>query len=684
MFSFRLPAGFISSFADKPVDWGFPVAPGVSLGEITFIRTYSRVKPDGSKEKWYEVCERVTNGTYSIQKDHCLANRLPWDEGQAIESAKEFFTRLFELKFTPPGRGLWMMGSPMVMEQRNSAALQNCAFISTGDFEPNNPAEPMAWVMEASMLGVGVGLDTAMGKAGLVVCSPVGEAVHTVIPDTREGWVESTSALINSFLVPGSHPVTFDYSLIRPAGTPIKTFGGTAAGPEPLIKLHTMLTAIFAKAEGTSVGTEMVADIANLIGVCVVAGNVRRSAEILLGEADDEVFRNLKNTEKFPERNSFDPDRPGWSWMSNNSIFATVGMDYRTIEKQIADNGEPGLVWMDVARSMARAGTPDNRDVLTVGVNPCGEQIMESGEMCTLVETYLPRHESLEDFQRTLKFAYLYGKTITLMGTHWEKTNAIMQRNRRIGTSISGIAEFADNHGLPTTRDWMDAGYNTIQHWDNIYSRWLCVRESVRTTTVKPSGTVSILAGVTPGVHWGVAGQHFLRTIRFSELDPMVKILEAAGYRVEDDVVSAGTKVVFFPVLSNQKRAERDVSIFEKAHLASVAQTYWSDNSVSVTVSFDPETEAQHIATVLHMHEGTLKSISFLPSGNHVYPQMPYTALDAEAYAGEVSELQPVDLSSVYSGGEALDAAGETGCTTDACEIRFFNNAASQSEGEDN
>jgi hypothetical protein len=204
---------------------------------------------------------------------------------------------------------------------------------------------------------------------------------------------------------------------------------------------------------------------------------------------------------------------------------------------------------------------------------------------------------------------------------------------------------------------------------------WLCVRESIRTTTVKPSGTVSILAGATPGVHWAPGGRTFLRTIRFSDLDPLVPTLQAAGYHVEDDVVSAGTKVVYFPVFTDQPRAERDVSIFEKIHLAAFAQRHWSDNAVSVTVSFDPVTEAKHIPTVLHMHEGTLKAVSFLPSGNHSYPQMPYNGVSAEEYDAEVAKLTPVDLSGIYGSG-AMEAAGEQYCTTDACELKVVPAAA--------
>lgn len=670
MFSFRIDPVFVNSYTDRHVDWGYPVGPGVSLGEITFLRTYSRVKPNGSKERWFEVCERVINGMYSIQKNHCHTHRLPWDDDQAQRSAEEAFERMFTFKWLPPGRGLWVMGTPLVMEQRNAAALQNCCFISTDDFEVDDPAAPFAFLMEASMLGVGVGLDTDMAATGLRVHQPAGDVVHMVVDDSREGWVGSVRVLLNSYLLAGQNPRSFDYSQIRPAGSPIKGFGGTASGPEPLIRMHSKLTRILDTKAGHEVDTALVADIANLIGVCVVAGNVRRSAELMLGDADDKDFVHLKDSAWFPERNSFSVDEPGWGWMSNNTVRATVGMDYTPFVDNIALNGEPGFAWMDVTRAYGRTGdAPDHRDHRAAGYNPCSEQPLESGEMCTLVEVFLNRHHDLEDFKRTLKFAYMYGKTVTLLSTHWAKTNSIMQRNRRIGCSISGIAGFADTRGLPELREWMDTGYREVRRWDNIYSEWLCVRESIRTTTVKPSGTVSILSGATPGVHWAPGGKTFLRTIRFSALDPMVPLLAAAGYNVEDDVVSAGTKVVYFPVATNQRRAERDVSIFEKIHLASIAQRHWSDNAVSVTISFDPEREAQHIATVLHMHEGTLKAVSFLPSGNHTYPQMPYTGISGDEYRFAVAKLTPVDLSGVYSG-IALDAAGESYCSTDACELK--------------
>jgi ribonucleoside-triphosphate reductase (thioredoxin) len=671
-FSFRLSDDFVQGYRGKKAPFGYTDSAGNSVGEITFLRTYSRKKEDGTKETWADVCERVINGMYSIQKDHCKGQRLPWNDSKAQASAKEAFDRLFNLKWTPPGRGLWVMGTPLVNVEKNSAALQNCAFVSTAEMTKQNPAKPFAFLMEASMLGVGVGFDDKGADKDFFIYEPTGEETY-VVPDTREGWVESLSLIVNAYLRADQKTPVFDYSQVRPAGTPIKTFGGTAAGHEPLERLHNYIHKLFKGRKGEKLSRVDIADIGNLIGVCVVSGNVRRSAELLIGRLDDDEFLNLKNAERFPERNSYDPAAPGWGWMSNNSIETSVGQNLDKIVEGIARNGEPGVVWMDVSRKYGRLADPvNNKDWRIAGYNPCAEQSLESYECCTLVETYLGRHDSLEDYKRTLKFAYLYAKTVTLLPTHWEETNAIMQRNRRIGTSMSGVANFADNVGLPVLREWMDEGYKTVKSYDNTYSEWLGIRESIKMTTVKPSGTVSILAGESPGVHWTPGGKYFLRAIRFSNEDPMLPLFKMANYRIEPASESPdSTSVVFFPIESNAVRSEKSVSIFEKTAIAATAQRYWSDNSVSVTVSFDSEKEAEHVGTVLHMYDGQLKTVSFLPMGNFTYPQMPYTQITKEEYEESKMSLFPIDFTGVYAG-MASDAIGDAYCTTDACEVKLI------------
>lgn len=675
--SFRLNDAFIEEYQSRPVAWGYTDAGGNSLGEITFLRTYSRLKDDGTKERWWEVCRRVVEGMYSIQKDWCETNRLPWNHNQAQASAKEAYDRLFNFKWTPPGRGLWVMGTPIVNEQRNSAALQNCAFVSTHEMTRNDPSKPFRFLMEASMLGIGVGFDTRGSEKELRVHEPKRTEEVFTIPDTREGWVDAMALEVDGWLNGETIP-KFDYSEIRPAGAPIKTFGGTAAGPAPLKRLITKLDKIFADREGDLCDSRLIADIGNLIGVCVVSGNVRRSAELLMGSLDDKDFLNLKNREMFAERNRYSKDeaKSGWGWMSNNTVGVKVGDDLTPIIEGIARNGEPGVAWMDLSRQYGRLEDPRNdRDARAAGYNPCAEQTLESMECCTLVETYLNRHETLDDYKRTLKFAYLYAKTVTLLPTHWPETNAIMQRNRRIGTSMSGIANFADNRGLPVLKKWMSEGYDVIGAWDRTYSEWLGVRESIKTTTVKPGGTTPILAGESPGAHWAAGGEYFERAVRLANEDPLVTQARRSHYRVEPASENPETtSVVFFPIRSQARRSEKDVTIFEKMNLAATCQRYWSDNSVSVTVSFNKETEAHHVGTALHMFEGQLKTVSFLPMDAKAYPQMPYTEITSEQYGDAQLTLMPIDLEQIYAGG-ALDAAGEAYCTTDACELKPFVNA---------
>jgi ribonucleoside-triphosphate reductase len=380
-FSFKLSSDFVDSYKKTESPFGFRDAATNSLGEVTFIRTYSRMKEDGTKERWYEVCKRVIEGMYSVQKNHAKENRLPWNDYKAQKSAQEAFDRLFNLKWTPPGRGLWAFGTPMTMEKRNSASLQNCAMVSTHDIDRNDPGALFAWVMDALMLGIGVGFDTLGQEKEMLIYSPTEPPSIYKIPDTREGWVESVRLLINSFLRANQSIQEFNYDLIRPLGAPIKGFGGVASGPEPLKDLHGRIRNVIGSRAGDILDSRAIVDIINLIGTCVVAGNVRRSATLALGTAGDDIFINLKNPEVFSERNSYDPAKPGWAWMSNNSIDAKVGTKYEDYVDLISNNGEPGFIWLDVARNYGRLADPaDGKDYRVMGFNPCAEQ-----ELCSVI-----------------------------------------------------------------------------------------------------------------------------------------------------------------------------------------------------------------------------------------------------------------------------------------------------------
>ena len=345
------------------------------LGELVYRRTYSRMKADGEhRERWFETVERVVNGTFSMQKEWLLNQRLEWDEERAQGLAQEMYRRIFEMKFLPPGRGLWAMGSTLTEERKLYAALNNCGFVSTQDMA-NDPAGPFAFLMDASMLGVGVGFDT-LGAGRVTVWGPNRkEEVRKgwVIEDSREGWVESVRRLIEAYFLNLPLPV-FDYSRIRPAGMPIRGFGGVSQGGEILKELHGEIEEVLSPLVGERVSVTAIVDIMNLIGKCVVAGNVRRTAEIAFGSPEDEEYIDLKNYEK-------NPQRAGYGWTSNNSVFATVGMGYEGVCERVRRNGEPGFAWLENMRAYGRMGSPpDWKDARAMGGNPCLEQTL--GRWC--------------------------------------------------------------------------------------------------------------------------------------------------------------------------------------------------------------------------------------------------------------------------------------------------------------
>ena len=531
------------------------------------------------------------------------------------------------------------MGTPVIHKKNLSAALNNCAFVSTEDLELN-PTRPFEFLMDASMLGVGVGFDTK-GRDRVMILGPKEEVEVYRIEDSREGWVNSVSKLLKAYFgVNGEkmNDIEFDYSAIRPEGEPLKTFGGVSSGPRPLRELHESIRGVLNGRIGQRMDSRAIVDLFNLIGRCVVSGNVRRSAEIAFGDPDDITFMDLKDYDKNPERAAF-----GWS--SNNSIFARVGMDYTEVAKRLRVNGEPGLAWLENMQKFGRMEDgPNWKDKRVKGGNPCLEQSLESYELCCLVETFPARHASLSEYLRTLKFAYLYAKTVTLRMTHWPETNRVMLRNRRIGCSVSGIADFLGKHNLEELRQWLDEGYRTVQRWDEVYSNWFCIPRSIKTTSVKPSGTVSLLAGATPGMHFPES-RIYIRRMRMSKNDPLAIPLRAAGYSVVPAIGQEDTTVVVeMPIkLAEGVRVQSEVSMFEQLQLAAFLQRYWADNQVSCTITFDPVSEGPHIAQMLQYFQYQLKGVSFLPKFDYSkYPQLPYEAIGEELYEKMTKDLKPI------------------------------------------
>lgn len=660
MDKFKLTDNFLKQYEGKEPKWGFG-----TFSKIIYLRTYSRLKEDGTQETFFDTIKRCVEGSFNIQLAHCRKNTLPWDAYKAQKSAQEMFKRMWEFKFLPPGRGLWTMGTPIV-DKIGSASLCNCGFVSTKDIDKDF-AEPFAWAADMLMLGVGIGYDTlGAGKVKIKGrewhSDEVIKEIKYQIPDTREGWVESIRLLLDSFTATIPYTVLFDYSLIRPAGAPIKGFGGTASGPQPLMEGHNNIYKLLKTYVDKNLDSVGIVDIMNYIGKFVVAGNVRRSAEIAVGNIEDQNFIEMKDYNKYPEELR---DR---RWMSNNSVKATSKSDYSGIINNIALNGEPGILLLDNCRNYGRFKDGylptthpkyDNVD----GVNPCAEQCLRSYELCNLVETFPANHDNAADFAETLKYAYLYAKSVTLLSTHCEKTNQIMLQNRRIGCSQSGIQQAIKKFGLQKyLSEFCDSAYKTVEHWDLIYSRWLGIPTSIRLTTVKPSGTVSILAGATPGVHC-THSEYYMRTVRMAANSNLIPILRKANYKIEQSVNDPSTLVVYFPIQErNFTKSKYDISMWEQLILVKELQHHWSDNAVSCTITFKPD-EVKDLKSAIEYISPYVKTLSFLPLTDHKYEQAPYIECTVEEYLTYCESLDEINFNTTEQ------AKGERYCTNDSCTV---------------
>jgi ribonucleoside-diphosphate reductase alpha chain len=665
-------------------EFGFP---GSKFGEIVYHRSYSRIMEDGGQEEWPDTVVRVMNGLFTIRKWWLLTHNLPWDEDQAQVKCFEMASRMLRMTWLPPGRGLFIQGTNYLYE-RGGMALYNCAFVEVKELWEDIP-----WLMDALMCGCGVGFGISSKEPKFSMPGP--NVIEYRIPDTREGWVESVRLLLKSYTGTqvGDYPfVTFNYDDIRPYGEPIRGFGGVASGPAPLKVLHDQVRSFMLEAiAGKKNWVHLVADLANCCGHCVVVGNVRRSAEICLGSPSDDSFLNLKNYAMYPERQL-------WGSMSNNSARLRTKNDFLKIgdiAELIKDNGEPGIFNCLNVERYGRYGDENYGPDAALGLNPCGEIPLESYEVCNLSEVFPTRCRTRTEFLQALADATFYSSTVSLYPTHSTRTNSVVARNRRIGVSLSGIAEWIDTWGSPRITRWLKDGYAHVREVNATVNRAAGIAPSLRVTTVKPSGTISQLTGVPSGMHYPTF-THAIRRIRMDRNNPVLPILVKAGFFYEpiaefhkigeqgerkdypkyDHHARKGMKaytsltevVVECPIELGRSRPAKEVSAWEQFTLLAMLQREWADNSVSCTVYFDPETEAHQVVHMLSAYVPIVKSVSMLPhSDMGDYPQMPYEGISEEKYRSLITGLKPLEWDSL-SGSDG-DQEAELYCVGDTCVI---------------
>lgn len=630
---------FVNTYKDKPVNWGFN-----GLGYIVYKRTYSRIKENNEKEEWYETIERCINGAQKI------------GAGYTKKEAEKLYDLIFNLKCNFPGRMLWQLGTTTV-DRFGGNSLLNCWYVSM--------SEPKAFefLYENLMLGGGIGYSIKREhinelpkiKKDVKIIHKNTKDADLIVPDSREGWVRLLHYVLKSFFETGK---SFSYStiLIRGAGEIIKGFGGTASGPGILIDGIDKICTIFLNREGKKLRSIDVLDICNIIASIVVAGNVRRSAQIALGDPDDFLYLRAKRWDL--------GNIPNWRAMSNNTLYID---DYSHISEAVWEgyngNGEPyGFFNLPLAQKYGRLG--EEKEDNAEGLNPCGEITLSNYECCNLAELYLNNITSQEELIECAKLLYKTQKAVAALPFIHKETNDIVKKNMRLGLSVTGICQSIDKI------EWLDTCYKELKKIDKEWSLLRGWNESIKLTTVKPSGTVSILSGSTPGVHPAYS-KYYIRRIRMSSFDDLVKVCRNSGYKVEyvlnfDGTENRETVVVEFPCKCENSILTKDMSAVKQLELVKQLQTVWADNAVSVTVYYKKD-ELESIKKWLkENYKTSIKSVSFLLHNEHGFKQAPYEEISEEEYNKLIKKIKPISKITDIKN-ELLDM-GE--CSNGSCPIR--------------
>lgn len=618
----NLPRGFVDGYREKQVPWG-------PVGYVVYKRTYARLIEDlGRTEEWYETVERCVNGILSLS-------------GQFTEKeATSLYDHVFNLRCSFSGRALWQLGTEN-MQRIGADSLQNCWAVSV-----NDPIDPFCFCFNQLMLGGGVGFNITPEEVyGLPTVEFAPDVRHVdtfdcdfIVPDNREGWVKLLGRILKAHFYTNRR-VHFCTKGIRSKGQPIRTFGGTASGDVDLVWGMQKIVEILRGALGRKLRPVECLDIMNIIGKIVVAGNVRRSAQIALGDPRDLDYMAAKNwsTGKVP----------AWRGMSNNSVQCDdLDILPDSFWSGYNGDGEPyGFVNLGLCRSHGRLidGTGYRPDPYVIGTNPCAEITLCHKEPCNLMEQFICRIHDLQTWKEVAYLSYKVAKTISIWPFSDPDTNDIVQMNHRLGVGCTGIQQ-ATWWG---PKDY-DAVYRHMEQADEVYSRQLGVSRSNKLTTVKPSGTLSLLpefrGGVlTPGTNDGYAEYHN-RRISFSADDPLVDAARASGYHVEpkrelDGSENYSTMVVTFPV---KQVGGKSTSAIHQLKRHKLMQTYWSDNAVSTTVYYRRE-ELDDIKRYLKTNiKDSIKSVSFLLHSDHGFEQAPLEAITKDQYEEVMSRTQQI------------------------------------------
>ncbi|XKT74785.1 MAG: ATP cone domain-containing protein [Patescibacteria group bacterium UBA2163] len=633
------------------------------LGEFIYLRTYARwIESEGRRETWVETVARYMDFMHEN-----LGTLLTNKEYTEVQEA------ILTQEVMPSMRLMQFAGDPA---RRCNTCAYNCTFIAPAALTD------FAEIMYLSMQGCGVGFSVESDNVERLpqIKKQTGHkpSVHTVA-DSKEGWCDALTAGLTAWY--NGADISFDYSLIRPAGARLKTMGGKASGPEPLRALLSFARDHILKRQGRRLRSIDVHDIICKIGECVVSGGVRRTAMISLSDLDDTDMRDAK-------KGQFYLNEPQRTVANNSAVYETTPTNEELLEEWIAlmksGSGERGIFNRGSLNNslperrkqyFSRVGFIGTDGVVRgpIGTNPCGEIILQSKQFCNLSEVIARAHDSQEDLIRKARIAALLGTyqstltTFKYISKEWETH---CTEERLLGVSVTGQWDSPVAREPETMRAIRDVAVKTNAE----YAQRFGIQPSMAVTAVKPSGTVSQTFDCSSGIHPRHA-PYYVRRVRISATDSLFKMLKAQGVPYHPEVGqskdTAHTYVLEFPVRAPEgARCKDDFTALEQLEYWKRVKEHYTEHNPSATVSISAH-EWVSVVDWIQKNWGIVGGLSFLPRFDHVYQLAPYEAITKEEYEQRMKTFPTIDYSKLvlYEHTDETEQKQELACAGGTCDI---------------
>jgi len=616
-----------------------------------FIHTsrYAKYFDGKGREAWPETVDRYIENVIGDKVDS--------------DTKDEIMFAILNLEIMPSMRA--MMTAGIALDRDNTAGY-NCSYLPVDD--PKSFDEAMFILL----CGTGVGFSVERQFISKLPEIPkLFESDTTiVVKDSKEGWAKAFRQLL-VLLWAGEIPL-WDVSRVRPAGARLKTFGGRASGPAPLVDLFNFTVKMFREAEGRKLSSIECHDLMCKIGEIVVVGGVRRSAMISLSNLSDDRMRHAKSGNWWDN----EPQRA----LANNSVAYTEKPDSLSFMREWmalveSGSGERGIFNREASKRQAAKNGRRDSD-FDFGTNPCSEIILRPYQFCNLTEVVVRATDTVDDLARKVRLATILG-TIQSTYTKFPYLRKIWTTNteeeRLLGVSLTGIM---DNPVMTTKNKGLD---KTLENLRNVAvvtnAEWadrLGIPQSAAITCVKPSGTVSQLVDSASGIH-ARHSPYYVRTVRGDNKDPLTTFMKDQGIPSEPDVFKPDQTTVFsFPVKApNKAVVTSDLSAVDQLKMWLMYQRHWSEHKPSVTINVKKD-EWFEVGTFVYEHFDEMSGVSFLPYNEHTYQQAPYQEIDKEEYKNILTTMpKTIDWSrlSEYEKEDTTTSSQTMACTGDVCEV---------------